>query len=111
MIPLVDLTGDTEAFEYGARFNPGMVVTTPGVKDLIVTMDDPLSGFMRLFEMLAAHATGDWGDMPAEDAEANELALSDGSRLMSAYSLDGRAVWVITEADRSATTFLLPSEY
>ena len=58
------------------------------------------------------HATGDWGDLDAEDRQINEASLSDGGRLFSAYAAgDGTKFWVITEADRSATTVLLPEEY
>jgi hypothetical protein len=59
------------------------------------------------------HARGDWGTVNATDKRANELALKEGSRLLSAYMLrDGTTkIWIITEADRSATTILLPDEY
>jgi hypothetical protein len=55
---------------------------------------------------------GDWGDVDQEDQAANDHALEDGSRLLSAYTtLKGQRIWIITEADRSATTILLPEEY
>jgi hypothetical protein len=55
---------------------------------------------------------GDWGDLDEEDRRENERSLEDGCRLLSAYHLrDGTKIWIITEADRSATTLLLPSEY
>jgi hypothetical protein len=61
---------------------------------------------------LSRHARGDWGEVDAEDKEANDLALEEGSRLLSAYTTaNGTKLWVITEADRSATTVLLPAEY
>ncbi|WP_246247032.1 type I restriction endonuclease subunit M [Candidatus Methylobacter favarea] len=73
------------------------------------------------FQLLARHVRGDWGEVCAEDAQANEDALREGSRLLSAYILaapvaEHEAVapvklWVITEADRSVTTLLLPEEY
>ena len=61
---------------------------------------------------LDRHARGDWGEVDAEDKQANQDALVHGERLLSAYrtSLDVR-IWVITEADRSVTTILLPEEY
>lgn len=62
-------------------------------------------------DLLDRHLAGDWGDVCAEDNHANELALREGSRLLSAYRLGDVAIWIITEADRSATTLLLPSEY
>jgi hypothetical protein len=62
--------------------------------------------------LLRRHISGDWGDVPAEDAQANEDALQTGARLLSAYTLSsGVKVWVITEADRSSTTIMLPEEY
>ena len=61
---------------------------------------------------LVRHQSGDWGDVDEEDKRANDLDLIHGGRLLSAHHLpDGTKLWVITEADRSATTFLLPSEY
>ena len=62
--------------------------------------------------MLNRHALGDWGDLDEEDVQANNAALRDGGRLLSAYQFDdGFKVWIITEADRSATTVLLPEDY
>jgi hypothetical protein len=67
--------------------------------------DDPLDFLFR-------HLDGDWGDLSPEDIAENELSLQHGWRLLSSYRLsDGTKVWIITEADRSATTFLLPDEY
>lgn len=58
------------------------------------------------------HGMGDWGDLSDEDKRANEVALKQGERLLSAYTLgSGVKLWVITEADRLTTTFLLPEEY
>jgi hypothetical protein len=63
-------------------------------------------------EFLTRHVTGDWGDLCDEDVAENELSVEQGFRILSAYELEtGTKVWVITEADRSATTFLLPEEY
>lgn len=61
---------------------------------------------------LARHGAGDWGELDEHDREANERAVRAGERILSAYLLrSGERMWVITEADRSVTTFLLPSEY
>lgn len=60
---------------------------------------------------LARHATGDWGDLPAEDAELNAYSLEHGGRLFSAYGEKGKRFWVITECDRSVTTVLMPEDY
>lgn len=61
---------------------------------------------------LARHAIGDWGDLAAEDQKENELALREGFRVFSAYrDRNGTRFWIITEADRSITTVLLPEDY
>jgi len=61
--------------------------------------------------LLTRHASGDWGTVDAHDTAANEQALRDGDRLLSAYDIDTQTFWVITEADRSVTTVLLPEDY
>ena len=62
--------------------------------------------------LLDRHARGDWGSLGSEDWEANDAAVMEGSRVFSAYRLpDDSKVWIITEADRSVTTVLLPEEY
>lgn len=61
---------------------------------------------------LGRHAVGDWGTVSAEDRQENELSLREGFRLLSAYrSAAGEKFWVITEADRSVTTVLMPEDY
>ncbi len=83
----------------------GRVVATPGaLKTLAEAGDDP-------FGYLARHATGDWGELCAFDRRQNVLALERGLRVLSSYSVGSGRVWVITEADRSVTTILLPEEY
>ncbi len=63
-------------------------------------------------ELLWRHQHGDWGDVPPEDADQNEYAVRWGLRILSSYPIAGHErLWVITEADRSVTTLLLPSEY
>ncbi|MGA8581363.1 MAG: hypothetical protein WB579_21920, partial [Bryobacteraceae bacterium] len=62
--------------------------------------------------LLERHVTGDWGDVDEDDRRENEHSLVRGCLLLSAYALsNGTRLWVVTEADRSATTILLPSEY
>ena len=86
------------------RFSLGVVVATPGA--LAELADE-----VRL-DALARHARGDWGDAGPEDRAENELALREGFRLLSVYrTAAGIGFWIITEADRSATTILLPDEY
>ena len=89
-----------------ARFSPGSVVATPAaLAALEAAGQSPL-------EFLQRHLRGDWGEVDAHDRRENELALRRGLRLLSAYTLrDGTRIWVITEADRSATTLLLPEDY
>lgn len=60
---------------------------------------------------LARHASGDWGNLGQEDAAENRRALERGCRIFSAYGQGDRTFWIITEADRSATTVLLPNDY
>jgi hypothetical protein len=63
-------------------------------------------------QLFRRHAYGDWGDLHEDDHRANALAIREGMRVLSAYVLaTDERVWVITEADRSATTILLPEEY
>jgi hypothetical protein len=89
-----------------ARFSLGQIVATPGA------LDACLAAVVAHSELVARHASGDWGDVPSEDARENEFDLRHGFRLLSSYALpSGRRVWVITEADRSSTCLLLPSEY
>jgi hypothetical protein len=60
---------------------------------------------------LFLHVRGEWGEVPPEDAEANRRAVQHGARILSAYVIAEARVWLITEADRSATTLLFPEEY
>ncbi|OJW08022.1 MAG: hypothetical protein BGO49_20750 [Planctomycetales bacterium 71-10] len=75
------------------KFHPGQVVATPGaLESLAASGQSPA-------EFLDRHLRGDWGDLDDEDRELNDLALLDGSRLLSAYTTArGRRIWVITEA-------------
>jgi hypothetical protein len=87
-------------------FSPGQVVSTPGALDAISKAEQ------RPNEFLSRHLNGDWGELCEEDKQANQEALEQGLRLLSAYrTADGTRIWIITECDRSATTLLLPSEY
>jgi hypothetical protein len=83
----------------------GRVVATPGAMTLLSQAgEDP-------FGYLARHATGDWGELCAFDRRQNEIALREGNRILSSYPVGGGKVWIITEADRSVTTILLPEDY
>ena len=89
-----------------ARFPLGRVVATPGaLKALEQANENP-------FEFLARHQAGDWGELCEEDKKENEFSIQNGFRILSAYrTRNNTKIWVITEADRSATTLLLPEEY
>jgi hypothetical protein len=87
-----------------AVFRLGRIVATPNALQSI-TQDDILAGIQR-------HQAGDWGSLTDEDREANDRALVQGTRILSAYTAaGGTRFWIITEADRSATTVLLPEDY
>ena len=60
---------------------------------------------------LRRHACGDWGDLCPDDTLANATALNEGGRLFSAYGQGTDRFWIITEADFSVTTVLLPEDY
>lgn len=62
-------------------------------------------------ELLGMHVAGDWGEIPAEDARENQVSVREGFRVLSSYVVGGQKIWIITEADRSSTCLLLPSEY
>ena len=83
----------------------GRVMATPGALELLVEAGG------HPFELLARHATGDWGELCAFDRRQNEIALREGYRILSSYPVGEGRVWIITEANRSVTTMLLPEEY
>ena len=83
----------------------GHVVATPGA--LEVVRDHGLD----VVGLIHRHRAGDWGAVSEHDARANNHAVGEGTRVLSAYETAGGRLWIITEADRSATTVLLPSEY
>jgi hypothetical protein len=83
----------------------GRVVATPGALNLL------LEAGGCPFDYLARHAAGDWGELCAFDRRQNEIALREGLRVLSSYDMPQGRVWIITEADRSITTILLPEEY
>jgi hypothetical protein len=66
---------------------------------------------VAVVEALRRHASGDWGEVCHEDARENELSLKEGFRLLSVYGTGERRFWIITEADRSVTTVLMPEDY
>jgi hypothetical protein len=93
------------------KFQLGQLLATPGALRVLEEAGQSPAFF------LDRHLVGDWGEVDAEDKRANDQALVDGSRLLSAYrTLKGERLWIITEATddegrRAATTILRPSEY
>jgi hypothetical protein len=88
------------------KFGLGRIVATPGALEALERSAETPATFLH------RHAGGDWGDVDDEDRAENELSVKEGFRLLSAYRLpDGTRIWIITEADRSSTTILLPEEY
>lgn len=88
-----------------AKFDPGQLRATPAV---IRALSENYA-----YACIVMHINGQWGTLDDEDKAANNRALANGERLMSVYPLenDPGDFWIITEADRSSTTILLPSEY
>jgi hypothetical protein len=92
-------------------FSLGRVVATPAALALLEKHG------VASVTLLTRHQSGDWGDLTRHDREANDAALVNGSRLLSAYVVKGERIWIITEAvgddstTRSSSCLLLPSEY
>lgn len=97
-------------FLLGSAYSLGNCYMTPGIVDLVERFNFPTRHFLE------RHQAGDPGVLEAEDVEANVEALKNGSRIFSAYAFEPQPkvsikIWIITEADRSSTTILLPEEY
>jgi hypothetical protein len=89
---------------YKPKFELGQIVVTPAVLKKVPKIEIEFC--------LTRHAQGNWGDLSEEDQEVNEEALRNGDKILSAYrSSAGIRFWIITEADRSVTTILLPGDY
>ncbi len=84
----------------------GQVVATPGALEALERAgEEPV-------RYLARHVRGDWGEVGEEDWRENDFSIANGFRILSTYTTGaGDKLWIITEADRSVTTLLLPSEY
>jgi len=88
------------------RFALGRVVATPGALSALQKAEQEPR------EFLDRHVNGDWGEVPEADKQENEVSVAQGFRILSAYTTSaGDRIWILTEADRSATTMMLPSEY
>ena len=87
-------------------FPLGQIVATPGALAALERAQQAPTSF------LARHASGDWGELEPADVAENQYSIAHGFRLLSSYQTNaGEKLWIITEADRSATTLLLPEEY
>ncbi len=87
-------------------FELGNIYITPGAIDALVEANQHAQ------EFLERHGRGDWGELDEHDRQENELSISEGFRILSAYrTAKAVRLWIITEADRSSTTILLPEEY
>lgn len=93
-------------------FPIGQVVATPAA------LKTTESAGVAVFDLLVRHGTGDWGDVCADDAKENDQAVLHGNRILSAYTVvqggsppEKCRIWLLTEADRTMTTVLLPEEY
>jgi hypothetical protein len=97
---------NTTRANIGSHFALGETYITPGAQEALEIAGETAIQFLR------RHMSCDWGEISEDDAQENELSLGEGYRLLSAYrTVKGQKIWIITEADRSATTILLPSEY
>lgn len=89
-----------------AKFLLGRLLATPGALAALQQAGQ------NAIEFLSCHQHGDWGDLCEEDKQENEFSILNDLRILSAYTLKtGVKIWIISEADRSATTILLPEEY
>lgn len=93
--------------EFKMLFELGQVVATQGAVSAIEENN------IDMLSLLSRHSNGDWGNIPEEDKMENQRSLENGYRILSSYRLNeqGEKLWIITEADRSVTTLLLPDEY
>lgn len=89
------------------KFPLGQLVSTRGVFDWA----EEQGMQSAIMNCVARHVSGDWGDVCVEDWASNDDAVKHGGRLLSAYTLAGTKIWIITEWDRSVTTVLFPDEY
>jgi len=90
----------------GTRFSLGETYITPGAQEALDIAGETAIQYLR------RHISGDWGELSEDDVKENEMSVQEGFRLLSSYrTVKGQKIWIITEADRSSTTILLPSEY
>jgi hypothetical protein len=87
-------------------FALGQVVATPAALALLAEQGHDVRHFLQ------RHACGDWGDIDAEDWQADDTALAhDDGRLLSSYAVNQQKIWILTESDRSSTCIMVPGDY
>jgi len=91
------------------RFPLGRQIVTAGINAWLQESSDAV--FKDFVRAMGRHKMNDWGEVDAEDWATNDRAVRTGERLLSAYTVGDRKIWIITERDRSATTVLFPDEY
>jgi hypothetical protein len=97
---------NTQAKPPAPLFPLGQVVATPGALAALAQANQ------STWTLLQRHVRGDWGDISVEDQQENDFSVQQALRILSAYTLStGVKLWLLTEADRSYTTVLLPAEY
>jgi hypothetical protein len=105
-VPPPDDAGGIEVLILELTFPIGQLVATPGALEALARSGHSISDFLGL------HTVRNWGDLDEDDRASNNYSVDHGGRLLSAYTMrDGERLWIITEADRSSTTLLLPREY
>lgn len=97
---------NTSKTEAAVLFPLGQIVATPGALEALE------HATINAADLIRRHQSGYWGNVPPEDAEENMRSVENGWRILSSYAIsDDQNLWIITEADRSVTTLLLPEEY
>jgi hypothetical protein len=97
---------NTVTIGHAILFDLGEIYLTPGAQQALYDAEETPLKYLEL------HQTGDWGELSEEDKAENEISLKHGFRILSAFTTSkSEKLWIITEADRSSTTILLPCEY
>ena len=111
--------GELKKMTENRKFEGGRLLLSSGVSKTVAQEGGSKTFVKFIINSLDRHFSGDWGDMSADDKQENEFSLDKYLRIFSAYIIPDRLdkgvaqekIWIITEADRSATTVLFPEEY
>lgn len=91
------------------HFELGEVTITPGARAVLEAAG------VDLMDLLARHQAGDWGEVDEQDRAESEFALASDRAIYapsSVFRLTGGAeLLIMTAADRSWTSVLIPEEY